>query len=1196
MNPELLQLSREELEVRLTALLLGELPPAEAGAMLDLVARDRELAALVARLEQTIGYVREAVKTPAEPPASAPGAPKLAPAAREKLLQHLRLPTPAQLGVLALAPRTRRFRWLVPASAAAILLLGVAAFLLHPYWAPVTNSLSSEERPFAWHSRSAPESAAVENFGAVANETVAPPPADRPAYMRRFYQLREPQSAQPSGDIPEAKVPQVAALPAETPVATAGNTLTVTAPNPSREPVQTPIYLGQNATPGVNGNGLLFDGDAANRGSLSSVGRGDSAAESAPSAGFAFGGGYGGGGGVGGGGMGGFAGGRTRLGLEAADGRASAQPESEALRVEVRPQSPAPGVVPATPPPVQLGAAVVANNSVDFNKSEAPVVAPPADTSVNFAVSKATAALASTEAAPATPTSGPTAGQVSQSYLRRYGLLPGAAPSTPPPSPAKPAAEPAATTPPIAAEQLTELSTLSANGKVATVAGKAVEHSIELKPASNSEQFKAALDEGKAKADSRLAGANSLVPSRTAGRADTGLSEAVAEVAQPAQLAQNKIAGAYQIAATTNAVNLGWLESGRYDRAQQPAAAFDWYFDRSGTAAADTSLRAGLAAAGRDQAAESGEGETVRKRARVESSARGVYLPMPSLKGTPEDLPSGPNIEPIEKTEREQRDAWGVIAAGVRGYSAEPPPASVISPQARGKEVPQLGDLPVLGELFRAPAKLKNQESAKKTSKVDELAQGVESGDRQRAVASEPPPPARPAASANAPIPQPEIQTAENPFSTFSLNISDVSYKLAQASLEKGVMPDAASIRSEEFINAFDYRDPEAAPGVPIAFAWERARYPFAHNRDLLRFSLKTAAQGRQAGRPLNLVLLLDNSGSMERADRVRIIQECLLVLARQLQPQDKLSVVTFARTARLWIDGLTGAAALKELAKVGELTPQGGTNLEEAMKLGYATALRHYLAGGVNRVVLLTDGAANLGDVKPESLKARVEQNRKQGIALDCFGIGWEGYNDDLLEVLTRNGDGRYGFVNTPEAAGSEFAAQLAGALHVAASDVKVQVEFNPGRVTSYRQIGYAKHQLTKEQFRDNTVDAAEIAAQEAGNALYVIETNPQGQGPIATVRVRYKVPSTGQIYEHEWPVPYLGSATPVEQASPALRLALTASAFSEWLAGSPFAGEVTLDSLLSTLRGVPEIYGADPRPKKLEWMIRQAKSISGK
>src|SRR5438128_1967731 len=287
----------------------------------------------------------------------------------------------------------------------------------------------------------------------------------------------------------------------------------------------------------------------------------------------------------------------------------------------------------------------------------------------------------------------------------------------------------------------------------------------------------------------------------------------------------------------------------------------------------------------------------------------------------------------------------------------------------------------------------------------------------------------------------------------------------------------------------------------------------------------------------------------MESADRVRIIHEALRVLATQLQPQDKFSVVTFARTARLWVDGVAGNQAGAVAEQMSGLTPQGGTNLGEAMDLAYQTALRHYLAHGVNRVVLLTDGAANLGNVDPDILKQKVEAHRKQGIALDCFGIGWEGYNDDLLEILSRNGDGRYGFINTPEEADTEFAGQLAGALRVAASDVKVQVEFNPARVSAYRQIGYAKHQLTKEQFRDNTVDAAEIGAAESGNALYVAEINPRGEGPLAIVRVRYKVPATADYREHEWAVPYTGNAVSLEQASPVMRLAATASAFSEWL-----------------------------------------------
>ena len=447
-----------------------------------------------------------------------------------------------------------------------------------------------------------------------------------------------------------------------------------------------------------------------------------------------------------------------------------------------------------------------------------------------------------------------------------------------------------------------------------------------------------------------------------------------------------------------------------------------------------------------------------------------------------------------------------------------------------------------------------------------------------------------------APVPQPEVRTTENSFSTFSLNVADVSFKLAASSLEQNIMPDPATVRSEEFINAFQYRDPEPTPGAAIGFAWEQSRYPFAHDRDLLRLSLRTASQGRAAERPLNVVLLLDSSGSMERADRVRIIQECLRVLAAQLKPADRISVITFSRSAHLLFDGLAGNQAGQIAGRVSQLTPQGGTNLEDALGLAYATARRHFLEQGINRVVLLTDGAANLGNVDPQALQSKVESQRRAGIALDCFGIGWEGYNDDLLEVLSRNGDGRYGFVNDPAEAASGFADQLAGALRVAASDVKVQVEFNAKRVPAYRQIGYAKHQLKKEQFRDNTVDAAELGAAETGNALYVIQVNAQGEGPIGVVRVRFKVPGTSQYRETEWTVNYRGASLPLEQASTAMRLAATASAFSEWLVASPFASEVTADRLLHLLNGVPAAFEPDPKPKRLEWMIRQAKSLAGR
>ena len=170
----------------------------------------------------------------------------------------------------------------------------------------------------------------------------------------------------------------------------------------------------------------------------------------------------------------------------------------------------------------------------------------------------------------------------------------------------------------------------------------------------------------------------------------------------------------------------------------------------------------------------------------------------------------------------------------------------------------------------------------------------------------------------------------------------------------------------------------------------------------------------------------------------------------------------------------------------------------------------------------------------------------------------------------------------------------QLDGALNVAASDVKVQVEFNSDRVKRWRQVGYAKHQLTKEQFRDNTVDAAEIAAAESGNALYVFEPIENGSGPVGQVRVRYRVPHTSEYREKEWTVPYKSSVPAAEDSSAAMKLALASGLFAEWLNGNPHAGSISLDALGEIYRGVPETFGEDPRPYELQQMFEQARRVS--
>ena len=444
------------------------------------------------------------------------------------------------------------------------------------------------------------------------------------------------------------------------------------------------------------------------------------------------------------------------------------------------------------------------------------------------------------------------------------------------------------------------------------------------------------------------------------------------------------------------------------------------------------------------------------------------------------------------------------------------------------------------------------------------------------------------------PEPKPEVVTAENRWSTFSLNVSDASFRLCEASLRHGQLPPPHQVRAEEFINAFDYRDPAPTKKFPLAFAWERSRHPFAHNRDLVRFSIQTAAVGREGGQALNLVLAIDNSGSMERADRVAILREALKVLATKLRAGDTVSVVAFSRTPRLWIDGQKGAAARKKLTGFTGLVPQGGTNIESALDLGYRTALKHFIPGGNNRLILLTDGAANLGAIVPKNLRRKVESYRKRGVALDCFGIGWDGYNDHLMEALARNGDGRYAFLNSAADVERDFARKLAGALSVSAADVKVQVVFNPARVKTHRQVGYLRHQLKKEDFRNNTVDAAEIGAAESGNAVYVLQINEKGTGPIGHVHVRYREPATGRYKEMSWPLPHRAKVPSLAEATPAMRLAASSATFAEWLGRSPFAADVELPEVQTLLRGLENEFPSDSPVRNLQQMVAGALRIT--
>ncbi len=437
------------------------------------------------------------------------------------------------------------------------------------------------------------------------------------------------------------------------------------------------------------------------------------------------------------------------------------------------------------------------------------------------------------------------------------------------------------------------------------------------------------------------------------------------------------------------------------------------------------------------------------------------------------------------------------------------------------------------------------------------------------------------------PLPE-ETNTSAQPFSTFSLNVSDVSFKLAKvALLEKGQWPESSKVRTEEFVNAFDYGDPSPRRGESVACAIEQSTHPFLQQRNLLRIGMKTAALGRS--NPLRLTVLLDNSGSMEREDREASVLAAIRVLAAQLGPQDKITLVGFARTPRLLADRISGDQAGKLVNIVANTPSEGGTNIEEALLLARKLAKRQHTEGAQDRIVLITDGVANLGNTVPEELSRQIEIMRQDGIAFDACGVGAEGLNDEILEAMTRKGDGRYYFLNRPEDADSGFAKQLAGALSPAAKNVKVQVVFNPKRVSKYRLLGFNKHRLNKEDFRNDQVDAAEMAAEEAGNAVYQIEVNPNGEGELGEVFVRFLDANMNRMVERSWPLAYESQVKAFDLTTPSMRLAGVASQLGEKLHGTD-AGSVRFQNISNTLGSLRAHYSHN---QKVQDLIRMCEKV---
>ena len=428
--------------------------------------------------------------------------------------------------------------------------------------------------------------------------------------------------------------------------------------------------------------------------------------------------------------------------------------------------------------------------------------------------------------------------------------------------------------------------------------------------------------------------------------------------------------------------------------------------------------------------------------------------------------------------------------------------------------------------------------------------------------------------------PNPLHRVAEDPVSTFSIDVDTGAYSNVRRILNEGRLPPGDAVRVEELINYFNYA--YAAPrdaSTPFGVITEVAPTPWNPKTRLLQVGI----QGWKPVAPpkaSNLVFLVDVSGSMESADKLPLVKASLKLLARQLTAADRISLVVYAGNTGVVLEPTPGSDTATIQAALERLEAGGSTNGGAGIALAYAMAEKAFIPAGNNRVLLATDGDFNVGTVSFEALVDLVAEKRRSGVALTTLGFGTGNYNDHLMEQLADAGNGNHAYIDSLTEAERVLVAQRDATLHTIAKDVKIQVEFNPAVVSEYRLIGYENRMLRREDFNNDQVDAGEIGAGHAVTALYEIalkgeggervdplryghepESRPAGE-ELAFVRLRYKRPEDGMQAASrliEQPVRASAMRGDVRAASAQFRLAAAAAAYGQLLRGGEYTGSFT-------------------------------------
>ncbi|BCM20237.1 vWA domain-containing protein [Mesorhizobium sp. J8] len=462
----------------------------------------------------------------------------------------------------------------------------------------------------------------------------------------------------------------------------------------------------------------------------------------------------------------------------------------------------------------------------------------------------------------------------------------------------------------------------------------------------------------------------------------------------------------------------------------------------------------------------------------------------------------------------------------------------------------------------------------------------------------------------------PVHETAQDPVSTFSIDVDTASYSFVRRSLKEGSLPDPDTVRVEEMINYFpyDWKGPDSAK-TPFNSTVTVMPTPWNEHTKLMHVAIK-GFDVKPAEQPkANLVFLIDVSGSMDEPDKLPLLKSAFRLLVSKLKPDDTVSIVTYAGNAGTVLMPTKASEKQKILAAIDNLEPGGSTAGEEGIREAYKLAQQSFVKDGVNRVMLATDGDFNVGQTDDDDLKRLIEKERKKGVFLSVFGFGRDNLNDQMMQTIAQNGNGTAAYIDTLAEAQKVLVDDASSTLFPIAKDVKIQVEFNPATVSEYRLVGYETRALKREDFNNDRVDAGDIGSGHSVTAVY--EITPKGSGgeqvdPLrygqakvdnggvanadeyAFVKVRYKLPDENVSKLITTPVTAANEVKSFDAAGADQRFSVAVAAFGQKLRDEDQTANFGYDRIAEIANAAR---GADPFGYRAEFLslVRLAASLDG-